>query len=295
MNLNTWVTSLIRLPIRIYFQHYVELIILIIILIYYRNLRSNRLGIVLPLWIACLSLDLICRNLSFYWNISIVHILPFFIFILGIYLFPGLRRLRIGMLIPIMIIDLILDNIEYNYARHGMYNIFAFNFFYIIATPFFFILFYNMLQPQKKNKIFFIVITILSIVFFLYEYFNNNEVRLNYITIIVFRLQCIMLGCLTIARLVMDENNSANLTGEPFFWICAGQVLVSIVIIICDGLHPYLVTNYIEIYNRYHWLIYVSPVASMVVSFCNAYAFILCGKRYQDRLSFSFRLGRGIW
>jgi hypothetical protein len=292
----TWVTSLLRLPIRVYFQHYVELIILIVILIFYRSLKSNRLGIVLPLWVVGFMLDLICKNFSFYLDISILQILPFLISILGIYIYPSLKKLKVGIIVLIIIIDLTLDIVSWNYANRGMHNLFLLNLFYVVISPLFFRLFYNMLQLQLKEKYkrVFISIAILSIIFFLYDYFNGNELRLNYRTIISFHLQSLMLCCFIIARLVIKENSSGRLTNEPYFWICTGQILFSLIVIVFEGLHPYLVSNHIEIYYKYKWLIYVLPAANLMLDFCYVYAFMLCGKQHQDRLSFSFHLQRGI-
>jgi hypothetical protein len=280
-------TFLLRLPIYLHFWQYIDFAILIIFIVFYRSLKNNKLEIIIPLWIGVIVLDLLSTSFAFY-IFNIRHIFRLFVVVLAIYIYPSLKRFNLGIFIPLAFIDLTIDVLAYSFSNQGMHNLFLINLSYILLPPIFFIFFYNMLQPKNTFGTFFKVTSFLFICFSLYEYFHNEELRLNSSTIVIFHTLCIILSCCVIGKLVLNESTLIKLTEEPFFWLCAGQILLSIVLAILEGLQPYLVSNFIELYFKYPWIMGIAPFVSIVAAFFNFYALILCAKRYPDRLRFSF-------
>jgi hypothetical protein len=284
MKLNTWTTSLFRLPIQIYFQHYLEIIVLFLILLVYRNLKTYKLSGIVPLYIGGIISDLICSNFLGKVKIPMLFIFEFFIFVFGVYLYPSLKKFRIEILVPLLAIDFIICLISYNYSLQGMHNLFITNLYYIIIAPFFFALFYKMVPLKNSEKILFIALVIGTLSFFIFEYFKGYHKKLS-IPIIIFYVEHLAFSCFILARLTMDENNVRSLTEQPFFWICVSEIIASLIEIIYTGTYSFLVKNFLSIYQS-PWMANLIPIANLFSFLCYLYAFILCGKYCQDRLSF---------
>lgn len=242
------------------------------------------MNVILLLYLGAVISDLICSNVLYKVKIPTLYNFEFFIFLTGLYLYPSLKKFKIEILVPLLLADFIICLISYNYSIQGIHNLFITNFYYIIIAPFFFALFYKMAPLRRREKTIFIALAIATLTFFLFEYLSDFNKKLV-VPIIIFYLEHLVFSCFILGRLTMDESNARSLTKEPVFWICVSEVIVSIIEIIYTGTYSFLVKNFLGIYQS-PWMANLIPLANLFSFVCYLYAFILCGKHYQDRLSF---------
>jgi hypothetical protein len=287
MNYAEWITALLRLPIRIYLQHYVELFLVFLALLMYRNLKKLRLRIIIPLLSFALFLDLLAQNHIIQVPINVEKCLSLITIFLAIALLPALKKFKLQAIIPLLCIMWITGVIGDHYASKGWYNLFVTNFDYLVSSPLIYILYYQMLRLNDKQSNVFCGLAIASMSFFIVDYVTNTEVKLNYRSLIICNFQQVIMSWVVIYRLVTSQGNVNKITDEPYFWICAGRIVVALVSLIYYGLHPYMVENFIEVYKRDELTVLIR-LGFIFAAICNFLAVFLCGKRYPDsRLSFS--------
>jgi hypothetical protein len=285
MELNTCVTSLLRVPIRIYFEHYVLLVLLILSLIYLKSLKKNRLQILCLVALIGLIIDLIVKNSGLRY-ININQVIQAMLILFGLYLLPGLKKNNIAMILVLISIYLIADIMAYYYVAKGRYSLFIDNFYYPFSAPFFFIFFYRLLIIDGRYRRTYFWVAFVSSLFFICDYLLGSEYELNPITIEIYCLEHIIFSCLVIARLVIDEGRATKLSNEPTYWLCAGMIINSLVVMICDGLQTFLVEHYMEVYGS-TVLLQLKPYSTLLLSFCYFYTFSLCGKQHHERFSYT--------
>jgi hypothetical protein len=276
--------SLLRLPINIYPIHYVELVLIVLAVIYYKKLKRNKLTILLYLSIAALVIDLVVVNSFLIRFVRFPEIIKFLIIVLGIYLYASVKKLNLQLLLVIIAARLLREILLRDYSLHGKYNLFIQNFYYIISPFFFYLLFSIMLNLKGDIKKLYFFFAITSELFFLRDYFTHDDSTLRYLSIVTLHLQCVMLSCWVISKLVINEM-STTLVNNPFFWVCFGTIIVGIVTIVCDGLHPFLVANYIEVYKN-RLLLEIEDLSELILDLSYMYAIILCRIHYSNNFSF---------
>jgi hypothetical protein len=285
MNEHQWTALLMPLPIRIYSIHFTELALFIVSVFYRQRLKRARLGIIVSLVFLLLVSHLVVSNSSLNRAMRFPQLVDVLIIVLGIYLYPSIKRSKLQILLFIIALKLARDALMREYSFQGRYNLFMENIYYITIPFFFYVLFSAMLNLNGQSKKIYLFLGIASQLFFLRDYFTHDDSRYSYLTIVILHLQCIALSCWVISKLVMKER-SIPMVKNPFFWISAGSIGVGIVSIVCGGLHPFLVAHYIQIYKT-ALLGYIQDFFELIVDLCYLYAIILCGKRYPDRLTFS--------
>lgn len=288
MEPNTQTTLLLRLPIQIYFENYVQLALLILALFFLKRLKRKSLQILC--WLALMGLvtDLIIKNSPLHSYVSVIHVLEVSLIAFGLYLLPALKKDQIALVLIFIIIDFVADIMVYYFVAKGRYSLFIDNFYYIFFPFFLFIFFYKVLIAGGRYKRVYFFAVLSSYLFFICDYLLGSSYKLNYITIEIYCLERVILSCLLIAKLVCDEKRATKLIKVPLYWVCVGIIIKGLVVMLCKGLHPYLVEHYIEIY-RSKLMGQLEPYSSLVLFYCYFYAFFLCGKQHQERLSFSFK------
>jgi hypothetical protein len=281
-----WFNLLFQIHVRIFLQHYFELFLLFLVVMQYKRLKKDRLSMLLYLSMGLLITDLAISNSHFAKTFTIVQIIQFWIVVFGLMIYPSIKAKHLGILLGIIVFGTFTDCMHNAYAWNGWYNLFINNYYYMLSAPLFFILFYHMLHLTRGPRYFYLITSAISEIFFLYDYFSHDNSQINYRTGVIFYFQHIIIGGWIIGRLVMTES-SIILTREPFFWVCTGRIVLSLVEIFSVGLHPYLVENFIEIYKSPFFL-YSQWWAMIFLNFCYFYAFLLCAMQLQNRLSFSF-------
>jgi hypothetical protein len=241
---------------------------------------------VIYLLIGLIVLDVAVKHSVVREFISLLHILEILLIVFSVLLYPALKNEKLTLIIPILFITTTIDTLQWYYASIGWYNLFMFNYFYILSAPLFYILFLNALQLKRWWAKIYLVIATVSELFFLYEYVAHDNRQINYVTSTIFYLQHIIISGLIIGRLIMRENHVA-ISREPFFWICVGRLIFSVVEVVMAGVHPFLTTYFIEIYKS-RFMEFLEPVAGLVLAMCYSYAFFLCGVRWQDRISIAY-------
>jgi hypothetical protein len=279
-----WITFLHRLSSLFHFHHYIEFIIIILLAIWYFLLKQYRVKRYLLLLVIILPLDVFITFSSLYQRVRLLQLIQFEGLIFAALIYSCLKSKKISILFWILIIDLLETLIAYEYSIRGWNNLFLDNLDCIITAPLFFILFYRMFNFSLRIKYsqFYFLIALASICFFVYDYVIHDNLKFNYLAIIIFNLQHFIICCLIIANIIRNENS--GLTNDPYFWVCCGRIIASILNIIWTGLHPYLVEHFIEIYKS-PFLRNLMPASHLVSLFCYLYAFFLCGIHCRNKLT----------
>jgi hypothetical protein len=264
-------------------EYGVQILLLVWAVYNYRFLARNRLLSVIYLLIVLIVLDIAVKHSVAWGFISVVHILEMLLIVFSVLLYPALKTEKLTLIIPILFITTLIDTLQRYYASIGWYNLFTFNYFYISCAPLFYILFLDALQLKGWRAKIYLVIAAVSEFFFLFEYVDHDNRQINYITSTIFYLQHIIISGLIIGRLAMRESHVA-ISREPFFWICTGRLIFSVVEVVMAGVHPFLTRYFIEIYTS-RFMTFLEPLAGLVLAICYCYAFFLCGQRWHDRIS----------
>jgi hypothetical protein len=277
---------LMQIHLRLLLPHYLELCLLILISILYKRLTKNQLGLLICLSIGLLVTDITLSNSYLNKIFGTIQLIQFWVIIFGLMVYPAIKSKHLSVLLVVIAFGTATDCMQNAYAARGWYNLFICNFYYMVSAPLFYILFYNMLRSTGARMKGYLIVTAISEMFFLYDYFAHSNLQINYLSGVIFYLQHIIIGGWIIGRLAMGET-IVVLTRDPFFWICVGRIVLSLVEIFSVGLHPYLVANFIEIYKS-PFFNYSESFALIFLNFCYFYAFLLCAMQLQNRLSFSF-------
>jgi hypothetical protein len=278
MHTHQWVTSLLRLP-RVQFQHWIEFIFCIAALIRYDWLKRQRLTGLFSLLVAVLVIDVVLDNTSTDTNIRVLQAIWLFVFLYGLSFIKSIKAKNIGLAVPLVGIYVAADFMGFEFASRGWYNLFIDNLYWVATAPLFFILFYKMLQLTYYQKRWYLIITTASVLFFIWDYISHDNLKYNISTLVIFDLQHVILCCLIVGKLAIDPNTPTRLIDHPYFWICTGRMAFALTGFIIDGLHPYLVENFIEVYQS-KVILKIRIYSSLVLALCYLYAFILCRKQY---------------
>jgi hypothetical protein len=279
MYAHQWASVLLRLPVRIQLQHYIELLLCAACLIWYGWLKRHRLTGLLPLFCIILVINVVFDNTSTDTNIRVLQVIGLFVFLYGLIFLKRIKAQNIGMAVSLIGIYVAADFIGFEYASRRMNNVFIDNFYWLITAPLFFILFYKMLRLSSSQKKWYLVLTTVTVLFFIWDYFRHDNLQYSIITLVIFDLQHLILCCLIIAKLTIDPKTAIRLIDHPYFWICTGRMVFALTGLIIDGLHPYLVENAIEVYQS-KLILKIRIFSIVFLELCFLYAFFLCRKHY---------------
>lgn len=198
-------------------------------------------------------------------------------FVIAVICRKALYRQGIVVFIPFLLLDCAADLLGDNYKTFGWkQNYFLYNYYLLLSTPLLFYLFYKMLGLQAKSKAAFFIITILCLSLILLNYFFiQGTFQFNTYSLLLIMILNIILSCLVLVKLAVDDNKLQSLYKEPFFWINAGTLLFSLGTLVSLGLQQYIAANNItwkgeKLYNV------IMPVLNAFLYVALSYGFILC-------------------
>ncbi|HEX6915849.1 MAG TPA: hypothetical protein VF145_11445 [Chitinophagaceae bacterium] len=229
-----------------------ELILIVLLLLLYSKLKKAKVRYLLVVAILISLLD--GRS---YFIPYMTYLYPYMQIAMWSCLIAGLaiwRRLqRTGYLVLLTIVSfsVIIDYTILTLSIRGIYSVFLYNFHLLTVPILYYYLFYRHAISSfvvKYRRAYVLLVALSYIVFWSEYYLPDSEIHYNNLSVVVFYTEMVIISFVSVARLVMDEMNATRLTIQPLFWIATGTLFNAIVTIPIDGLQPFLLDNYLEIY-----------------------------------------------
>lgn len=209
--------------------------------------------------------------------------LPYFVIfqilslVMSLVYFRHIRKFGMQLMVPLLVL---ICGIEIT-ATNMNPNIHVYNLYPLISPVFYFLLYLNIIRMQPKLRAIYIFVSIVSLIFFIFDYFFIKPGQFNYYSMIVSMVEYFILSCIVLYQLVTDDTKQAGLTNEPYFWFAAGTIVFSVVSVVVIGLYPYILRNQLQIFGKNAYRI-IMPMVNVFMYSCFAYAFYLC-KKYDSK------------
>jgi hypothetical protein len=190
----------------------------------------------------------------------------------------GLRLYSLGIMIPILVLDLGTELIGTNWRIfHWKNNYLIYNLYLVLSTPLFLYLFSILLALTRQQKRYYFGAAILLEVLVLYNFFfQQGPSEFNTYSNLLIQGANIILSCLAIARLAIGgRDEEAIILQDPRFCLNAMILLFSLVTLILLGLQKYIVVHDIEIRHKVLYFA-IMPIANAVLYTGYSCAFLLC-------------------
>ena len=203
-----------------------------------------------------------------------------FCLVVGLYCLSGLKRFSLAAFLPLLVITNGLELVGRNYRHFGWANNYpVYNVYLVLATPLYLLLYWNMLALRGVTRGVY-RITSLLLVFFtgLNFFFIQGINQFNTISLVLIMLSHIMLSCLVLFRLALQEMREINLLREPYFWINGVTLLFSLISLVILSLQPFIHSNRLEINDKKLYTA-IMPAANVVLYLVYSYAFWLCQRQ----------------
>jgi len=200
--------------------------------------------------------------------------------ILSLVYFKQIRKFSLQVMVPLLFMVCIIELVATNIFP--IYNLHVYNLYAVFSPLFYFYLFSRMIRFSKNAWLAYITFSIISFIFFLVDYLFIKPGEYDYYSSLVSLIEYLLLGCLVLSQLVMDDTKRLGLTHEPYFWIVTGIIIFSLVTVVVLGLHSYILRNDIRIFGERAYRV-IMPMVNVIMYSCFAYAFYLC-KTYEAKL-----------
>ena len=190
----------------------------------------------------------------------------------------GLKLYSIGIMIPILVLDLTTELIGTNWRLfHWKNNYPVYNLYFVLSTPLFLYLFSILLQLNPRQKIYYLAGSILLEVLVLYNFFfDQGPFEFNTYSNLLTQTANIILSCLALAHLAIGgRDEEAMILQDPRFCLNAMILLISMVTLILLGLQKYIMLHNIEIRHKVLYFA-IMPTANAILYTGYSCAFLLC-------------------
>lgn len=188
----------------------------------------------------------------------------------------GLIYYGLGILIPLLVLDTVTEIIGINFRLfHWKSNYVVYNVYLLLSTPFFLYLFSVLLNLRKKQKIPYLVFSIvLELTVILNFVFYQGPLEFNTYSNLLLQATNIILSCLALAGLTVGKDDESSILQDPRFCINAMILLFSLVTLITLGTQKYILQHNIEIRHKVLYFA-IMPIANAVLYTGYSLAFIL--------------------
>lgn len=197
--------------------------------------------------------------------------------LVAILCYKGLNNYRLVLFIPLLALTNVIELIGNNYRALGWsHNYTIYNWYIILSTPLNLYLYGRMLRIRKNEKLVYLTICALSMLFIILNYiFLQGPGQFNNISIVLIEILNIVFSCFVLLRLALRGDVLVSIFREPYFWISAANLLFGLITLVLLGLQQYIRSNNILIGkdSMYHAIL---PVVNIVLYSCYCLAFILC-------------------
>lgn len=195
----------------------------------------------------------------------------------AIWCYRGLNAFSIGIMIPILVLDNVVEIIGVNYAHfHWANNYLIYNLYYLLSTPLYLCLFATMLDGSRKDRMRLIAAGVIVEALLLANcIFLQGWWEFNTYSSLLYAITQIVISCIVLTRLAIRKDDESGLLQDPIFWINAMILLFNLVTFIVLGMHKYIMLNHLEMRHKNLYLAITQAAnAVLYTGFC--YAFLLC-------------------
>ena len=160
-------------------------------------------------------------------------------------------------------------------SNYGIYNCWV-----IGSVILYYFIFNRLLHPKNWQRRLYLLLAGLTCLFMLFEFFVISWGKYLMHTVTVISIQYVLLSCLLIAQLIMDDVHPVRLSSHPYFWFAAGLLIFSAGLAILIGLHPYIRDNNLLIFGKPIHRV-VGPILNVVLYSFYTIAIFLCSRSKQ--------------
>src|ERR1700742_1726661 len=191
----------------------------------------------------------------------------------------GLRKFKIALFIPLLLIVCVTEFIGINMAYFGWKNNYLlYDWYLIISFPITYYIFYRMLEYSGWIRIIFFSLGSLVLIFFLLNiFFLQGAGRFNTNTLILTEFVTALLSLLVLVKLFKEDDFSIMLYQHPYFWISGATLIFSVSTLVILGLQQYIEAQQLQYDGKNIYRI-LTPIMNVVLYVSYSYAFFLCNK-----------------
>jgi hypothetical protein len=191
----------------------------------------------------------------------------------------GLRKFKITLFIPLLLIVCVTEFIGINMTYFGWKNNYLlYNWYLIITFPFVYYIFYRMLAYTSWLRVIYFVLGFLILTFFILNIFLiQGEDKFNTNTLILTEFVTAILSLLVLIKLFKEDDFSIMLYHHPYFWISGATLIFSISTLVILGLQQYIIAQHLQFGGKNIYRI-LTPIMNVVLYVSYSYAFFLCNK-----------------
>jgi hypothetical protein len=191
----------------------------------------------------------------------------------------GLRKFKITLFIPLLLIVCVTEFIGINMAYFGWKNNYLlYDWYLIISFPITYYIFYRMLEYSGWIRIIFFSLGSLVLIFFLLNiFFLQGAGRFNTNTLILTEFVTALLSLLVLVKLFKEDDFSIMLYQHPYFWISGATLIFSVSTLVILGLQQYIEAQQLQYDGKNIYRI-LTPIMNVVLYVSYSYAFFLCNK-----------------
>lgn len=192
-----------------------------------------------------------------------------------------LKTFSLGWMLPLLAVVCITETVAANFLKLGYKaNYFIYNIYLLVSAPLYFILFYRMIMPAPRWRLLYLLMAAGTMIFMCINFFSEGRDVFNVSSYVVVLLLHILMCCILLAKLAMDETRQVIFTREPHFWIAAGVLIFSLGTVVILGLQRYIVEHSIKIFGLHLYRV-IMPALNVILYSSFTFSFYLCTR--QDR------------
>ena len=191
----------------------------------------------------------------------------------------GLRKFRLSLFIPLLLVVCVTEFIGTNRAYFGWKNNYlVYDCYLIISFPITYYIFYRMLAYTSWLRIIYFSLGFLILTFFILNIlFIQGVGKFNTNTLILTEFVTAILSLLVLVELFKEDDFSVLLYDHPYFWISGATLISSVSALVILGLQQYIEVNKLRYEGKNIYRI-LTPIVNVVLYVSYSYAFFLCNK-----------------
>ena len=212
-------------------------------------------------------------------EVNYYHYFQFLSFVVALICFSNLKRFSLGLLPYLLFVVCITELLAANCEMLGFSsNYKIYSTYFVISTALYFMIFNKIIHWKKRAKHVYHFVAFATVLFSLIDYFYLEAGSFVRYTMTVTLILHIVLSCILLAEIAMDDNRQIRMITEPYFWFASGLLLFSLGTEVTLGLHPFILKNNLMLFGKSLHRVIV-PVLNVVMYSCYTIAILLCKAR----------------
>ncbi len=214
-------------------------------------------------------------------NIAYYQYLQYLCLLAALFCYKDLKQRSLHLLLPLMVVVCIVETLAHYYLQLGFSNNYGiYNCWVIASVVIYYFIFDKLLCFKGWKRRLYLVSAGVTILFMLLEFFVISWGKYLIHTVIITSIQYMLICCLLVAQLVMDDVQPVRLSSHPYFWFAAGLLIFSAGYAILIGLHPYIRDNNLLLFGKRLYFI-IGPMLNVILYSCFIIAIVLCSRYKQ--------------